>query len=123
MMEYWSNLKLVLISKVMVFIHCQFVVIASMPWSRKINRGSRLTKKDSWTAVFAWVRAQSFFKGVGLSVVKIGYSSSAKITIKLELKIIVVGCIVFTWSCTKSFWFLRPMDDYYPSKTRGSQGF
>lgn len=23
----------------------------------------------------------------------------------------VVGCIASTWICTKSFWFLRPMDE------------
>lgn len=32
--EYWSNLKLMLMLNVLVFIHCQFVVMVSIPWSR-----------------------------------------------------------------------------------------
>lgn len=32
-----------------------------------------------------------------------------------ELKI-SIRFITFTWSCTKSFWFLKPMDYYYPLK-------
>lgn len=34
--------------------------------------------------------------------------------IKLEVIISEVGCIASTWSCTKSSWLLKPMDDYYP---------
>lgn len=30
--------------------------------------------------------------------------------IKLEVIAREVGCIAATWICTKSFWFLRPMD-------------
>lgn len=30
---------------------------------------------------------------------------------RLEVYIKVVGCIAATWSCTKSFWFLRPTDE------------
>lgn len=42
--------------------------------------------------------------------------SSARIIIKVDVIIRVVWCIAFTWSCAKSFWFLRPTDDYYPLK-------
>lgn len=34
-----------------------------------------------------------------------------KIIKRDELKMSVVGCIAATWICTKSFWFLRPMDE------------
>ena len=37
----------------MVFIHCQFVKVVSIPWSIKINKGIRLIKNEIWTAVFA----------------------------------------------------------------------
>lgn len=28
-----------------------------------------------------------------------------------------VGCIASTWICTKSFWFLRPMDELLSFKS------
>lgn len=70
--EYWSNLKLILRSNVIVLVHCQFVEITSTPWSRKMHSGIKLIKNAIWTAVFTWVRAQSFFCGVGESDIKIG---------------------------------------------------
>lgn len=39
-----------------------------------------------------------------------------KINRNEELKIIEFMAIA--WSCTKSFWFLRPIDDYYLSKAK-----
>lgn len=50
--EYWSNLKLMFKSNAIVFAHCQFVEITSIPWFRKIQSGIRLTKNAAWTAVF-----------------------------------------------------------------------
>lgn len=44
-----------------------------------------------------------------------------KISKNEELKIIEF--IAIAWSCTKSFWFLRPIDDYYLSKAQVNQGF
>lgn len=35
-------------------------------------------------------------------------------TSRREDVIILVVCIASTWICTKSFWFLRPMDGFYP---------
>uniref|UniRef100_A0A318D3G1 Uncharacterized protein n=1 Tax=Kangiella spongicola TaxID=796379 RepID=A0A318D3G1_9GAMM len=51
MMEYMSNLKLMLMSNVLKLNQFQFVVIDSSPWSRKINRGMRLIKKEIFTEV------------------------------------------------------------------------
>lgn len=59
-------------SNVIVFIHCQFVEITSIPWSRKIHKGIKLIKNAICTAVFTCVTAQSFFVGFGFSVVMIG---------------------------------------------------
>lgn len=34
-----------------------------------------------------------------------------------EDRVRVVGCIAFTWICTKSFWFLRPTDELLSFKS------
>lgn len=39
--------------------------------------------------------------------------------IRLEVIIRGVECIAFAWSCTKSFWFLRPMDELLSFKSFG----
>ncbi|MDG2555439.1 hypothetical protein P7M41_25940, partial [Vibrio parahaemolyticus] len=67
--------------------------------------------KASFTAVFTCVRAQLSFWGRGLRVVKMGKASREKIMIRLEVIITEEVCIATTWSCTKSFWFLRPTDE------------
>lgn len=59
-------------SKVKVFIQFQLVIIVSAPSLRKRDRGRRLMKKASLTAVLTWERAQSFSRGVGLRVVSTG---------------------------------------------------
>lgn len=56
-----------LMSKLAVFIQCQLVTIVSVPWSRKIIRGSKLTKNAVLTAVFTCVTAHSGFCGEGFS--------------------------------------------------------
>lgn len=43
-----------------------------------------------------------------------GYESTRKIRENDVLK--ASEFIAIAWSCTKSFWFLRPIDDYYLSK-------
>lgn len=43
-----------------------------------------------------------------------GYRRIRKISKNDVLKI--NEFIALAWSCTKSFWFLRPIDDYYLSK-------
>lgn len=50
-------MKLILISKGAVFIQCQFVIIVSVPWSRKIISGSRLIKNAAFTEVLTCVIA------------------------------------------------------------------
>lgn len=40
---------------------------------------------------------------------------------RVEVMIKGVGCIAFTWSCTKSFWFLRPTDELLSFKSRASE--
>ena len=95
-----------------MFIQVQLVTIVSVPWSRKINSGIRLTKKASMTAVFTWAVAQSAGTGRGFKVVRMGRIRSV-ITRRREDVIIDIG-IANTWICTKSFWFLKPVDNCYP---------
>ena len=94
-----------------VFIHCQLVTIVSAPSSKKIKRGSRLTKNAVFTAVLTCVRAQPSGRGEGLRVVISGKMRSARVSRRLEVRAKVVGYIATTWICTKSFWFLRPTDE------------
>lgn len=100
-----------LISNVWVFIHDQLVIMVSAPSDMKMDRGRRLIKNASFTAVFTWRRAQFGGLGWGERVERRGYKRSIKMMSKLEVIVISVGwCIAATWICTKSFWFLRPMD-------------
>ena len=98
-------------SKVSIFSQLQEVMISSAPWFRKTHRGRRLTKNAIFTAVFTLVTAQRGSRGAGVRVVRMGYVSSAKIMIRLDVIIVGMGSIAATWICTKSFWFLRPMDE------------
>lgn len=90
--------------------HEQLVITASAPSLRKSVRGRRLTKKAIFTAFFALSRGQSDVFGSGERVVRTGYRRIIKISNKLVVIIKGVVCIVSAWSCTKSFWFLRPAD-------------
>lgn len=93
-----------------VFIQDQFVIIVSVPSLRKRNRGIRLTKNAVFTAVLMW--AELDLGGVSFveSVVRTGVSRSASRSIREEPAVNGAACIVFTWTCTKSFWRLRPAD-------------
>lgn len=102
-----------------MLVQFQLVTIASAPSFKNRNRGSRLTKKASFTAVFTLRSAQSFFRGLGLSVVRTGYESRKKTRIRLDDIISEVGSIATTWICTKSFWFLRPTDELLSFRSRG----
>lgn len=112
-------MKLILTSKVWVFIQVQDVTIVSAPSLRNKNKGRRLTRKASLTAVLTWERAQLCSCGAGLSVVSTGYANSVKIISKLDVIIREVGCIATTWICTKSFWFLRPTDELLSFRSGG----
>lgn len=105
-----SNLRLMLISKVLVFIQVQLVIIVSVPSLRKRQRGRMLVKKAHFTAVLTWVSAQLEERGAGEKEERTGYISNKKIRIRLVVIMVEVRCIAATWICTKSFWFLRPMD-------------
>lgn len=94
-----------------MFIQCQLVIILSVPWSKKIIRGSRLIKNALLTAVFTWVRAQSGFLGVGFRVRIRGYTRRPRVSMREDERIRGVMYIATTWICTKSFWFLRPVDE------------
>lgn len=108
----------------MVFIQVQLVIMASAPSFRNRARGRRLTKKANFTAVLTSMRAQPGDNGRAISVVRTGYASSKKIIIKLEVMVREVVCIAATWICTKSFWFLRPMDELLSFRSgEGAQGF
>lgn len=99
------------ISNVRVLVQVQAVTIVSAPWSRKRKRGKRLVKNASLTAVLTFSTAQSGVCGVGERVVKTGYRRMRKTIKRHEDKRTGVTCIAATWSCTKSFWFLRPTDE------------
>lgn len=86
------------------------MTIVSAPSLKKINRGRRLTKNASLTAVITCERAQSSSRGEGLRVVMMGYTKITKTRRSEEVIESVAGCIVSAWICTKSFWFLRPTD-------------
>lgn len=106
-------------SNVWVFTQLQFVITASAPSFKKRKRGSKLVRKAIFTAVLTCFSAQSGCWGFGDSVERRGWKSSTKIIIRAEVIIKGVGCIAFTWSCTKSFWFLRPTDGLLSFKSRG----
>lgn len=55
-----------------MFIQFQVVTIVSTPSERNKNRGRRLTKKANLTAVFTWLTAHSWSRGLGERVVRIG---------------------------------------------------
>ena len=61
-----------LTSNVRVFIQFQLVMMVSSPSFRYRNRGSKLTKKASFTAVLTWATDQSEARGLGESVVNRG---------------------------------------------------
>lgn len=90
------------------------MIIVSVPSFINRKSGSRLIRNASFTAVLTWERAQCGCLGWGFMVVSVGYARSVKIVIKLVDIIIGVKYIATTWSCTKSSWFLRPVDNYYP---------
>lgn len=98
--------------------------MVSAPSFRKMNRGRRLTRKAIFTAVFTWVTAQVLWRGVGLREVSRGKIKSAKIIKREVFMASVVVCIATTWICTKSFWFLRPMDELLSFRSiEGAVGF
>ena len=108
-------------SKVSVFIQVQLVTMVSVPSFKKTNRGTRLTKNASFTAVFTWEVAQWGGTGFGLRVVRTGRARRV-ITKSREVVVTVMMCIASTWICTKSFWFLRPTDGCYPLEAGGGRG-
>lgn len=108
-----------LISKIKVLVQFQLVTITSAPSLKRRNRGSRLIKKASFTAVLTLRSAQPSSRGFGWSVVKTGYESRKKTRIKLDVIMSEVGSIATTWICTKSFWFLRPTDELLSFRSYG----
>lgn len=111
-------------SNVWIFIQLQLMIMVSAPSFRKRKSGKRLVRNASFTAVLTCFRAQSGVRGLGESVERMGEMSSAKIMTRLDVIIRGVVSIAFTWSCTKSFWFLRPTDELlsFRSFGRGSSG-
>lgn len=89
-------------------------MIVSVPSFINKKSGSRLTKNASFTAVLTCKGAHWVPLSLGVRVVSIGHASSVRVIIKAEDIVIGVECIAATWSCTKSFWFLKPADGCYP---------
>lgn len=73
--------------------------------------GRRLIKNAVLTAVLTCVFAHSGFCGCGLSVVTRGSIRIIRTRISEDDIIRVAEFIASTWICTKSSWFLRPMDE------------
>lgn len=111
-------------SNVWMLIQLQLIIMASVPSFRNRKSGRRLVRKASFTAVLTCFSAQLGERGLGESVERRGKISSAKIMTRLDVMIRGVVSIAFTWSCTKSFWFLRPTDELLSFKSfgRGSSG-
>lgn len=84
-----------------------------------INKGNRLSKKEYFTEVFTKV---GHVFGVFIKDIIKGKTSRVKEKTNEELNI-SVWFIAFTWSCTRSIWFLRPMDNYYPLKAKKTKDF
>lgn len=101
-----------------MLIQVQLVTMVSVPSLRNTNKGARLTKNASLTAVFTWDVAQWGGTGWGLRVVRTGRIKRMR-TSRSEDETRVVMCIASTWICTKSFWFLRPTDGFYPLEAWG----
>lgn len=98
-----------LISKFVMFIQFQVVITLSVPWSKKMIRGTRLMRNAVLTAVLACLVAQFGPKGAGFSVIRRGQARVSRV--RNREVVIIVLTIAATWSCTKSFWFLRPTDE------------
>lgn len=58
---------------------------------------------------------------IRIAIIK-GIISKVSEKIKDELSI-NIWFITFTWSCTRSVWLLKPMDDYYPLKVKKTKDF
>ena len=101
-------------SKVEVLIQFQLTMTTSVPSLRKTKRGRRLTKNAVFTVVLTCRDAHSGDFGSGSKVERIGSINKANIRSRPEVKTSVLDGIATTWICTKSFWYLRPMDDCYP---------
>lgn len=93
----------------MMFIHCHVVIMVSIPWSKKIIKGMMLMKNAVLTAVLTCFVAQFWSKGFGLRVIINGNRRIVRVS-RREV-VAIVSSIAATWSCTKSFWFLRPTDE------------
>lgn len=82
-------------SKVRVFIQFQLVIIVSAPSLKKISRGRRLTKNESFTAALTSERAQFVGRGMGEKVEKTGSAKRRKIVAKLVVISTEGVCISF----------------------------
>ena len=113
--EYWSSLMLDKILKLWMVIHEKLIVVDCRPWFIKISRGKRLRKKEYLTEIITLVG--HIFLGFIKSDKNKGSAKVISERINEELNI-NIRSITFTWGCTENFWFLRPMDCYYPLKVR-----
>lgn len=61
------------------------------------------------TAALMCLVAQVRLKGFGLRVIMMGHTRITRVSSREVVA--MVFSIAATWSCTKSFWFLRPTDE------------
>lgn len=89
-------------------IQLKLVVVDSNPTFKKIIIGNKLDIKAYLTEDLTKFGQFSFFR-------KRGIVNNVKVRMKEELNN-KFRSITFTWGCTKNFWYLKPMDNYYPLK-------
>lgn len=95
-MEYWSNLKLMLILNVNMFNQWRLVMIDSMSrWMKMIN-GIREVKNAVFTVVFVFVTSHSLMGCMGIIRGNVNMSN-----VRRRVEFIISEVITFTWSCTK----------------------
>lgn len=104
-----------------VFIQVILVIIVSAPSFKNKKRGSRLTRNANLTAVLTCSTAQPGPRGLGARVVSTGKSSREKIIIRLVAIANEGENIAATWICTKSLWFLRPVDKLLSYRSDSSE--
>ena len=89
----------------------QLVRMSSVPLLRYIVRGSRLMKNAILTCITAISSGDLVLMDLCTKVINTGIIKTTKIRIIQQVMTIELAFIATTWSCTKSFWFLRPVDE------------
>lgn len=101
--EYTSNLKLILMPNVQVFIQLKVVKMVSAPSFRKIKRGRRLTRNEVFSEDFTIVVGHSEGRGRAISVESNGMESRPKMISSEDVIVSGVRCMAAAWVRSKIF--------------------